>query len=522
MGEDKEILKIQDNKKQLLKKIIDKSIYFLEFILSVIFMIYYYKLITVKAYNGYYSKIYLTICGIIGIGIFAIIVYTFIKNKTKIEKIFLAIAIPIGMAYLIFLVPTYAPDENAHIYRSYDISYGNIISKVDENGYVKTDIPSVFINNNHHTLKKYSELNKSINEKTDYNDIEEINNPAASYFFTLYFPNTLMFLLGRMFDINGLIVIYLARIVNFIIFLICGYYSIKIIPFGKILMMTYLLIPMSIHQAISLSADSLTNSVAILFIAYTLYLYFKENIIKKHKIIYAILAILTAVQKTAYLPLIFISLMFISKKNMDKKDKTKIILITILIAILIALAWVVLKSGGSNEPDDYLIQNNVNSVEQIKYILRNPIRYIKVLYDTLTSNIENYYLWFMGFSMGWMDIGVSRVFLDLFFILLIFSPFVEKNHNKELNWKDKLLFLMIFMIVFVLTLTAMYIGHTGVGDHVIKGVQGRYFIPVAILLLLCLCGEERYIRIKHIQYIYPVLITLLNIKVVDCIITFFI
>ena len=68
---------------------------------------------------------------------------------------------------------------------------------------------------------------------------------------------------------------YIARILNLIVGLILGYYSIKLIPFGKLLLTIYMFLPMYFQQEASISADSLINSVAIFFIAYNLY--FESN-----------------------------------------------------------------------------------------------------------------------------------------------------------------------------------------------------------------------------------------------------
>lgn len=519
MNNEKEMLVIRENLSKI-KRFFAKFIFIIEFFITGIFMTFFYKFVTTKVYEGYYSRAYLIICGITGGLALGTIIYTILKDKYKIEKIFLAIAIPIGMAYLIFLIPTYAPDENAHIYRSYEISEGILFTKTNEKNLIKSNIPSFFVENNHKTLNKYNKLNEEIKKDTNYENKVEVDNPAYSYFPTLYFPNTIMFLIGRIFNINGIVVLYLARIVNFIIFLICGYYAIKIIPFGKILLMTYLLIPMSVHQAISLSADSITNSTILLFIAYTLNLYYKGKINKKDKILYISLAALVSVQKIVYFPIVLISVILINVDKMTKKEKIKFILTTIIVGLVVGILWILLEPKGEATEDIYAIQNNVNSVEQIKFILTHPISYIKIVCNTIDLNIENYYLWFMGFSLGWMDIGVKRIWLDIYFVILLFSPFLEKN-DKELKIRDKLILISTFLIIFVLTLTALYVGHSGVGTDIVKGIQGRYFIPVVILLLLCMCGKERYIKFKNINLIYPILIVLLNANIVGAIINYF-
>ena len=66
------------------------------------------------------------------------------------------------------------------------------------------------------------------------------------------------------------------RLSNILIYLILGYFTIKCIPFGKLLMFAYLCIPMLIHQASSVSADALINSSTLLFIAYNMKLLFSK------------------------------------------------------------------------------------------------------------------------------------------------------------------------------------------------------------------------------------------------------
>ena len=46
-------------------------------------------------------------------------------------------------------------------------------------------------------------------------------------------------------------------------------------------------------------------------------------------------------------------------------------------------------------------------------------------------------------------------------------------------------------------------------------------MPGVILLLLCMCGKERYIKLKNVNLIYPILIVFFNANIVESIINFF-
>ena len=128
-------------------------------------------------------------------------------------------------------------------------------------------------------ISNYDELFDKVSVKYDYESIDKKGqfNHFASYFPTFYLPASLVFKTGINYNLNLFVIIYLARICNFIISLILGYWAIKLIPFGKLLMFTYFFNPMYIQQAISLSVDSLLNASIILFIVYTLYLAYKEQ-----------------------------------------------------------------------------------------------------------------------------------------------------------------------------------------------------------------------------------------------------
>src|SRR5262245_41193165 len=52
-----------------------------------------------------------------------------IRCLTQPQWFFLAVAIPFGLAFVFLTPPVQAPDEGAHLLRSYQLSLGNVISK---------------------------------------------------------------------------------------------------------------------------------------------------------------------------------------------------------------------------------------------------------------------------------------------------------------------------------------------------------------------------------------------------------
>lgn len=511
-----EIIKEKNHLKNL-KNIYTKINFIIEFLVSIILGYAILKMIYVTKYCGFVSKPYLLVIVITSIIILANIMINLFIYKKKIEKLWLTFIIPIGIIFLIFILPNHVPDENAHIYRAYDMSKGNIMVKIDPETNKNSYIPKQMTEGNLRSDSTYLMLMQSLEKKTDYNDEVKTFNGAQAYSPTLYIAPAIMLLVTRLLDINIIVGIYLARLSNFIIFLIGGYFAIKKIPYGKLLLATYCFSPMCLQQAISVSADSIINTTAIVFIAYTLYLAFKNTMITKvEKLIYVILGILLAVAKFVYIPILFISLIILRNKKQENKDKYKLIAITIIAGILLAGIWYVI-SMQYVDIRTYIIENGINTVEQIKYILSNPIEYLKTLKNTFHDQGEFYIYSFVGNYLCQFTVTVPNLTILAYILLLMFSPFFEQ-HKYSINKKEKIWSVFLTLATIILVMTALYLTWTPIGAGVIEGVQGRYFFPCIIVLLICLCMKNNYIKLKYVTQVYPIILLLLNCSAIQFII----
>lgn len=511
--------------KEKLKKIsniLQKFTYVYQFIFSLFFAIIIYKLFITKSIYNVWNKWYLLYAILLGIINLEFIIFHIYKYRKKIEKMFLNFAIPIGMLFLVFLIPSQVPDELAHMIKTYEVSKGIMFTKIDENGESKITVPEELLEYNHNKINNYQKLNEQFSKTTDYNKNVDTISSAQGYPAILYFTPALGLLIGRSLGINLVISIYIAKILNFILFLTLGYFTIKKMPFGKIVMTIYLLMPMMLQQAISFSADVLINAISLYYIAYIINLIFeKDNISKKELIIYCILTVLVAISKTVYISLAGIGLLLIFRKNIKKKYKIIFLTLSIILGISAALCTYVGTSMYTSKTEAtkiYEEQLNVNGSEQIKQIIENPINFLGVIINDRITNIEQYIFSCIGSKLGWLDIKIDNLIIYLYMLVLLTSCIVEKNKHR-FKVLEKIWLLLIVAGTVILTQTAMYIAFTPVGANFIGGVQGRYFVPVFILPLLCICMKDNYIKIKNIEVIMPAIASLLNVLVVITIFT---
>lgn len=498
---------VKDNK----EKIYNKLIFVLEILISLILGISIYKISYKYQDFKYISRPYLIIYIISCVCLLLILFFNTKKYKKTIEKLFLTYIIPIGIMFMIILPMNWVPDEEGHMFKTYDISMGNFITPFGENNEGDIYVPREMLELSEEYSKfNYSKLHQHMQKEADYNDLVPVQTIAKTYFPINYLSGAITFFACRLLNINILLACYLVRLVNFILFIIIGYYCIKIIPFGKLLLAIYMILPMIVHQSASLSADVFINAISLLFIAYNLKLLYQEKDISvKQKITYYLIALSISICKYVYFPIVFMSLLLIKNKNISKKNRNEVIIVSILASIFVALVWFVF-SQKYVDVRQYIIQSNVKPIEQIKYILYNPLSYIKVLKDTLIENSGFYLFTFVGEKLGPLNIAIPQIYALIEMFALIVIPFFEKN-EKSLDKYQKWLMIAIAIILIILILTGLYLTWTPLQEELISGVQGRYFVPVFILILLAMITKNKNIDIKNLETKYFVMFFILNI-----------
>lgn len=178
-------------------------------------------------------------------------------------------------------------------------------------------------------------------------------------------------------------------------------------------------------------------------------------------------------------------------KRLTKKQKIVVLVVFVGVIILCALLCIyyilpMLLGGG-----DLRGGAEVNSAEQVRFIIENPIRYAKILLRYLKNN----YLAFQGGlqvpfrTFGYIGESTNHV---ITFVLLWIVSFTDKREDDQ--WKQynkvKITSFAIIAIVIVLVATALYISFTPVSYETINGCQPRYLLPM-MFLFFALIGTNK-------------------------------
>lgn len=446
---------------------------------------YYYNV------DDMFFKVTFIVAGVFLALLIGIVVW---NNKLKIEKKYFFIAFIVCLL-MNFLTPLFhGNDELAHWYRIQEIAKGNMVTDIID-GWPKSTISSDTLDI---TFDMYYQIPSRLrNDDSVSQDIQVNMEYMAVYSPVSYLPQVVGLLFGRLTTNNLFISAYMARLFQILFCITLIAFAIKIIPFGKKVVFTIGLLPSFILASSLLSTDGILFSTSILFIAKILQLvYEKKEINKKDYGILGLLSVIIAISKLVYFPIcLFLLLIPFHQKEKDKKKAWYIVMGILFISFLIIGLWniVALRNLTNGQ--------GVNAVYYIKHYLEHPIEFFQITFYTFYVSIGNFISDIFGGINAWYgtQINDASIFPQIFLLLYLILSLKEEN---ELKMKDKWLVMSILVITYLLISTSLLITCTPVYYKEIIGIQGRYFVPflLPIVLLIANTNKIKTPKIK-IEYI---------------------
>ena len=415
-----------------------------------------------------------------------VILVIFNKKEIEYHKQFIVLALVFGLFYFLATPFPNGTDEGSHFLRVFKISQKYTSLSFEEDSLFPPAFQKAmdYNNNRDMTYENYAnEFDAFSMNSPERKDLIQYYWNMKLYSPLQYVPQVLGVTAGRLISDNVVIIGMCGRITGYIFWLALCAYAIKIMPNKKLFLMILCLLPVNIFSAVCISGDTVTNAVCTYFIAFIYRkVYLKEKVTTKEQIIAVITACMIALCKIVYLP--FVTLVFLLKyENFEsKKDWKKFVIILVALSVIVGLGWLVI--GSMN-----LATSNEASGDQLQYILNHPFEYILVILNTMTAKGAQfiYQLCTGDELMCHAKTTVYPIISYIYSVILFLSVFMEEKKEKiELNLARKIWIGLIMFGTGILIVTAIYIQWTSlweVGKDSILGIQGRYFIPVAALLI---------------------------------------
>lgn len=429
-----------------------------------------------KGANGFHVNVFilLSIC---------IMVFLYTAPKARAESCFLVIWCLLSAMFLFSSTLFNVPDEEAHFFRAYEVSYHHMVSEFNEGAMAGgRELPlDVDLGKLEESWQTFAE-NKGM-EASDNFVFKGFSNTSV-YSPVSYLPQAIGIFISRHITGNVAVIAYSGRIFNWVLITIILYLAIKIIPFGKAALALIALMPMNIHEAVSLAPDGMVVAISVFMVAYALKLKYddcEEKLTVGQIVLLYILAMAISQYKIVYLPFCLAFFLIPTKRFGGMKKKMCHATVMAILAGGLSLLW--LKSG-----EQFLVIYGTDSNAQFSYAFSHPIHYFLVLCRTYFNALGDWVLRSIGNSLNELNVPVSTIVIMAYLIMMALH-FLPQNKEKA----DKILktvFSIIIISVAVLISTSIYLQWTAVYEMAISGIQGRYFIALMLPLYFVMNNSE--------------------------------
>ena len=416
---------------------------------------------------------------ILNIGIFAIIYRNICMQYIHIYYFFLIMAI--GTA-IIVTIPTVAGtswDEETHYSRVAVMSWGQdgLISYTDNEvayPYIfryGMDDSSIY----RHEIRE--DWKETINLKAiDYPVLEMSENAGSvGVAFPAYITGAVGLIIGRGMGLSFTQTYMLGKWMNLLCYAILFCYSIKIVKErGKLLIAVIGIIPTCVCVASAYAYDWWI--IGFIVLGYALCIrelqqYHEIRLIQLAKIL--LIMIIGILPKAIYFPLL-LPIMFLDKKSKHVNIKRMLIVAAMAVLVSTFIIPMIFSGAGTGDSRGGV---GVNSTEQIKFILNNPLQYTNILLGFLREYLSP------DKAEGYLTYLSCYGNAEYYTLCILVIGIVVILDNKVIDDTKHLLFQKLVVVIacfasMVLVATALYVSFTPVAYGTIYGCQSRYILPV--------------------------------------------
>lgn len=434
---------------------------------------------------------------ILGLLIICVLIYYVKFRGFATDKMFLFLVIPLGIMYMVVFGPYDIENEALHMNTAYyysDLLTGRQAQKTGEGFNSDSVAVRMEVRNEDIALEGsqlafnyyevYKGMEKVTKEEKEYTAIDTYihNNKIAP---VIYLPSILGITLARLLGVNGILLIYFGRILNFAVFVALCYFGIQKASHCRLLLFMVSMLPMTVHQAVSLSSDGILYGMVILFIGLCLSYILEDCSLDYRQLIpLAVLSVFIAAGHDLYFFLPLLAFMIPKHRFNDKKQYW---LGMAEVAGSGFLAFLILKAGKmisiAGSTVHWFAEETAGF--SFSFLLLHPIRFVEMILGTLEENGSQFLESIIG-TDTLIHMQVPYLVMIAFVILLVISSLKRQDVPMYFDRKRRLYILGVLMAVSGFIFAFGLLAYTPAASTVIMGVQGYYFIPVLPLLLLLL------------------------------------
>lgn len=384
-----------------------------------------------------------------------------IKEQHDPAICFVVIGVPAVAAFGLFMLPANVPDEASHIWQA-----ASLLSR-NSNGF---DVVSCFQIGQFPS--SYADYFNAMTQRTDWSSVFVCHTYLGSYYPHLYFFPGVILGFAQQTGSNAFMLLSVSRVCAGLVYCFAAYWIIKLMPVGKNAVLIFLLNPILLQQEASVSADSVANIVAILYVAVVVKVYAESLYSYRSLLVLMLLSALLLLSKIMFFPLVLLNL--IHWKKLKGTDSYKKFTCSFFAIAFVASCAFVFFYHGSFMPDSF-------------DLMRAPLHCTKVFIKSIWEMGPFWFQSYAGYNLGALSINVWPFCFWLYIILQSVVLFYNDENNKKLFCStDRFVMIAVAFVNFFLIVMTMRNWTLTVDkrEDIIMGVQGRYLFPLVLPVLL--------------------------------------
>ena len=395
------------------------------------------------------------------------------------------------------------PDEGSHFYRAWLVSDGRCLA-----------LPAVGTSLDYRLIDRdlpWQQLPPSTDGRAILTHVDPAHGHpigVVALFYAVdlysclpYLPAGAAIRVGRFFSDSPLTLMYLGRFANLFLYLALTLAALRLLPGFQLPLAALALMPMSLHQAASLSADSFTLGFSFFLTAWILHLAITPSpFTRRDYLLLAVAALFAGLCKSSA-GLLFLLLLIPTARFRRASTRWLAVAALILLGFATAAAWQAINYRNVEIHATLKHAMDVYPDANARTILQHPVAFLTAVLRTSTHWAFEYLEEFVG-KLAWLVIRLPLWIPWLYLALLLAAaalshpvPALLPGQRLILAGVFLLNLALIIAVVWTTEITRDAMTHDFLsGRGFIPGLQGRYLIPFAAAPLLALSGLALRLR----------------------------
>ncbi len=433
-----------------------------------------------------------------------------LKPELKPEWVFVALAIPFGLAFALALPPLDGADESRHFQRAFALSEG-YLWPVGESDDFRPLVPTSL--NHLHPPYFFKHSDGSIDRERgrdgrvvclhDPRDPitalkiplrPEVRTPirwGGPYNPFLYIPQATALLLGRLQGLSAGSLLYLARFATLAASIALCWLALRWSPLRKWTLMMLCLGPMTLFQASFVSGDAINNAVALLATAAILRAALAPSFRVEGRHVGVLVALCASLGmiKQGLWAFGLLLLLIPEARFRSRRQRVAIVVGSALAMAICVGSWALAVRAANAASVHGSADGAVATLSDVVAMYSQFPAWLEAL------SRHSYRIWvqYIGI-LGHLDVVLPRWIYSSYPIALVAVALFDRDDSPGLTVMRRIAVFGIAGAALMTTLMLIFLAVPGIADANSSTVQGRYFVPFVPLLFLAIPGIRRMPR----------------------------